>query len=67
MSLKRIKREITELNYTLIEVISDRPVIESDFVHWHAYIMGPADSPYEGGIFEVNIFFQKNIHLYLLN
>ena len=58
-SLKRIQKEIMELNYTLIEVISARPDNESDLYHWTAYIMGPADSPYEGGIFKVNIHFKE--------
>ena len=59
MSLKRIQKELREINYTLIEVISARPVIESDLYHWEAYIMGPDDSPYKGGIFEVSIYFPK--------
>ncbi|KAK1937493.1 putative ubiquitin-conjugating enzyme E2 [Babesia divergens] len=30
-------------------------VVESNFHHWHAYIRGPKDSPYEKGVFKLHI------------
>ena len=36
------------------------PVAEDDLFKWHGMIIGPENSPYEGGIFILDIFFSKD-------
>lgn len=37
--------------------VSEGPVSESDFFTWEALIMGPKDTPFEGGVFAAKLTF----------
>ena len=56
MTLRRIKKELEELNLTPPTNCS-AGLISDDIYKWQATIIGPEDSPYSGGIFALNIDF----------
>lgn len=57
MSLKRINRELKDLLSDPVENVSAGPKKDSDVYAWDATILGPPDSPYQGGIFKLDIKF----------
>ena len=64
-ALKRIEKELKKINdeYDLLEekgIISVGPIDESDMFEWEAEIIGPEATPYESGIFKLNIKFPRN-------
>ena len=56
-STKRIIRELADLRSDPPLNCSAGPVDESDVFNWEGIMFGPADSPYTGGVFKVNIQF----------
>ena len=67
MSLRRIEVELkrinNELENDLLEekgIIYAGPIDESDMFNWEAEIRGPEATPYESGIFKLNIKFPKD-------
>ena len=56
-ALNRIKKELNDFNKENHSNIWANPINESDLFNWEASILGPEDSPYEGGIFHLKIHF----------
>ena len=60
MSLRRIQKELEELNKEQTVNYCAGPVNDSDLFNWQATILGPKDTPYENGIFYIDIKFSKD-------
>ena len=56
MLIQRLNKELSILKKDPIENCSAGP-IDNDMKKWHATIFGPTDTPYQGGIFNLNIEF----------
>ncbi|EGD74158.1 ubiquitin-conjugating enzyme E2 D4 [Salpingoeca rosetta] len=56
MALKRLLKEEKDLARSPLDTCSASPV-DGDYFHWSGVILGPKDSPYEGGCFFVDFSF----------
>ncbi|CAG2101948.1 unnamed protein product [Medioppia subpectinata] len=61
-ALKRIHRELTQLQRDPVPGCTAAP-IGNDYFHWTGSIEGPPDTPYEGGVFNVQIILPPNYPL----
>mmetsp|Transcript_36283 Transcript_36283/g.53249 ORF Transcript_36283/g.53249 Transcript_36283/m.53249 type:complete len:191 (-) Transcript_36283:702-1274(-) len=60
MDLKRVKKEAAELQSDADSAgVTAKPVGE-DMTHWKGTIHGPADTPYDGGTFIIDIVLTSN-------
>lgn len=57
---KRILQEIKELQNNDSDNVTAGPVSDDNIFCWSATLIGPKDSPYEGGIFLLNINFPQD-------
>lgn len=59
-SLKRLAKELIDVQRDPPPGVSTGPIDEKDIYIWEAIIVGPKDTPYEGGVFKLLINFPKN-------
>lgn len=57
MSLKRIQKEYKDIQKECPNTISAKPASDENMHVWKASIAGPENSPYENGVFDLEITF----------
>lgn len=56
-ALKRIQKEVEKMEKDAPENCSAGPIDSKDLTHWTGTLIGPTESPFEGGVFKINIRF----------
>ena len=56
-AIKRLAKEMETMENCKDGNISAAPIDPSNMYRWHGIIIGPKDTPYEGGIFKLDITF----------
>lgn len=54
-----LRKQLAELNKNPSEFFSAGLIDDSDIYRWQVVIMGPQDTPYEGGVFKAELTFPK--------
>ena len=55
--MKRLMKEKREMERNSNETYSASPTNPNDLYHWQAMVSGPEGSPYEGGLYQMDIHF----------
>ena len=58
-ALQALMKDFKEISDSPLELISAQP-LEENFLTWHCNLKGPDDSPYEGGIFHIELKFTQH-------
>lgn len=57
LSLKRLTKEWELLKKNPVEYVTAGPEKEDNLFKWKGTLVGPSDTPYEGGVFNLEILF----------
>lgn len=60
VSIARIKNEMQELRQAKSGMGIVAVYVNDDLMHWKGTILGPGDTPYEGGLFQLDILIPNN-------
>lgn len=60
MSLKRILKELDDIQKNSPDNICAKPTKENNLLEWDASIKGPENTPYSGGVFVLKIYIPTN-------
>jgi ubiquitin-conjugating enzyme E2 D/E len=60
IQLKRLQKEWEKLQKDPVEYVTAGPKNETDLTKWIGTLVGPTETPYEGGVFQLEIFFPEN-------
>ncbi len=59
-TIKRIRTELNSITKKPIEHITANPISETNLYKWTASITGPPNTPFEDGVFHLNITFSDD-------
>ena len=60
MAEKRLMKELKLINNNPPPLVSAGPANNHNIMHWTGTVMGPPDTPYEGGMFKMDIHFSHD-------